>query len=110
MATFETHVLINGDRPPFYELAEYLWGANVDYDSDGNSIPASSRYWTELTLEKRPQTGLRVGIDPVSVSPLVFKVVSEHSALVEGAVRFLVERCPGEVIEKSDQAPDTRAW
>ena len=96
----ELHIEIEGSRPPFTEVAHILWGEEADFDSDGNSDTADSVSWTELTLEKRPQPGQRIDIDPVSSDPLVLKVISEDSELVQKVADFLISRCPGKIISK----------
>ena len=87
-----------GPRPPFSDLAEYLWGKGVDFDSDGNSTFPQDGSWTELTIQRRPDYLERVDIDPVSVHPLVLKVYSSSEDMVERVVRFLEQSCGGSVL------------
>ena len=96
----EIFIQINGPRPPCHEVAVHLWGEEADYDSDGNSETPDSQSWTELTIEKRPQEGLRVDVDPISLNPLVLKVISEHEELAESVAQFLAVQCPGKIIQK----------
>ena len=47
------HLSSPGKRPPFYELAQHLWGVGCDVDSDGNSSNPDATDWTELTIRLR---------------------------------------------------------
>ena len=78
--------LVNpGLRPPFGSVAEHLWGSGVDFDSDGNSSTPGDTSWTEFTIQRRPRYDERIAIDPISENPLVLKVMSSSSGLVERA-------------------------
>jgi hypothetical protein len=88
-----------GPRPPYYEVADYLWGPEADIDSDGNSEVPEDPSWTELSLELR--SGDRdqiIHIDPISESPLVLKVRSPSELLVKKAVEFLFSVSGGTVL------------
>ena len=75
--------------PPYYDVAEYLWGKGVDIDSDGDSYPADATDWTELTLILRSDTTQRVDIDPspLNTNFLVLKASNQH--LKSAVVTFL---------------------
>lgn len=88
--------LINpGSRPPYYELAQALWG-DKDFDSDGDSSSPDATNWTELTVSLRPDETERIDIDPVSeAGPLVLCIRSENAQLVTRAGDFLKQRTGG---------------
>jgi hypothetical protein len=44
-----------GSRPPFYRVAQHLWGAGCNFDSDGDSDFPDARDWTELTVVLRDE-------------------------------------------------------
>ena len=56
----EIRVQVNGPRPPFGEVAKYLWGTDVDFHSDGDSASPDDPDWTELTIERRDGPAERV--------------------------------------------------
>ena len=85
-----------GPRPPYYLVAEHLWGG-ADFDSDGNSTTPSDTNWTELTVQLRPDCIERVDIDPVCNDPLVLKIASESPALAKSAADFLVTSTGGKL-------------
>jgi hypothetical protein len=97
MDKFEFRVEVRGPRPPFAELAEHLWGAAVDFDSDGNSASAEDTNWTQLTISKRPECEERVDVDPVSEAPLVLKIVSTSRDLALRTARFLAATSNGRI-------------
>jgi hypothetical protein len=96
MSNIEVRLISNpGPRPPFRELAHYLWG-EVDFDSDGNADVDPN--WTELTLTRRPNYDERVDIDPVSENPLVLKIISSTPGLAQKTAEYLVKICGGELL------------
>lgn len=107
MTTKETFFLIEpGFRPAYYELAEYLWGADAGINSDGDSENPGDGEWTELTIELRRRPVERVDIDPVSREPLVLKVVSTTEGLARKAALYLQARSGGSVSsDQSDAQP-----
>ena len=96
---FEFRVENPGPRPPFRAIAEHLWGAEVDFDSDGNSATADDRNWTELTVIRRDQWAERVDIDPVAEGPLSLNVVSESRDLALRAATFLTHATGGRLTD-----------
>ncbi|OZB57934.1 MAG: hypothetical protein B7X39_20365 [Lysobacterales bacterium 14-68-21] len=92
------HVKAPGIRPPYYLVAELLWGAGCDFDSDGNSHTPEDGEWTELSLVLRSDVGQRVDIDPVSTEPLVLGVRSTHESLASQAARFLALHTGGALV------------
>lgn len=91
------HVISPGPRPPFFQVAEHLWGAGCIIDSDGNSKTPDDLQWTELTLILRGNPKQRVDIDPISDVPLILAVRSSHQSLCRMAVEFIVAVSGGEV-------------
>lgn len=89
-------------RPAYWRLAVFLWGEEVDVDSDGNSTHPDDMAWTELTLSKRPTDNQRVDIDPVKVKPLILKIVATTQPLAAQAAYFLAAQTEGK-ISKTDQ-------
>lgn len=85
-----------GPRPPFRELAEYLFGADANVDTDGNSAQPGDTMWTELTVALRSDwESVRVYVDPVSEQPLVLLIRSPKVELLQRAAAFLQLRCGG---------------
>ena len=95
---FEFNVEIDGPRPPCWTVAEYLWGAGVDFDSDGNSQTPDDPNWTELTVAKRPDCLERIDVDLLSESPLVLKVRSESRELAFKAATYIATAANGRVV------------
>jgi hypothetical protein len=91
------HVVAPGLRPPFFHVAEHLWGAGSNIDSDGNSNTSDDRQWTELTVILRSDPEQRVDIDPISNDPLILAVRSSHQSLCKMAAEFIVAVSGGEV-------------
>jgi hypothetical protein len=92
---FEFLIHAPGPRPPYVLVAEYLWGAGVDFDSDGDSRTPDDPNWTELTVIRRGGDSERVDVNPVSESPLVLKVVSESRRLALRVANFLARTTGG---------------
>lgn len=89
------YLIAPGPRPPFYEVAQALWG-NADFDSDGDSDTPDAVDWTELTLSRRPDEVERVDVDPVGgAGPLVLCIKSENAELTRRAADFLWQRAGG---------------
>ena len=96
MSDYEVRFISNpGPRPPFGDLANYLWGV-VDFDSDGNAD--ASPNWTELTLIRRPNYDERLDIEPVSENPQVLKISSLTPGLAQKTAEYLIRICGGEII------------
>lgn len=96
---YEFFLVDPGPRPPFRELAEYLWGAGCDFDSDGDSSANDARDWTELTATLRPSYAERIDIDPLEESAhLVLWIRSDREALAIKAAEFLAEWSGGELL------------
>jgi hypothetical protein len=87
----ELRIINSGKRPPCYLVANYLWGAGCDIDSDGNSATREDEAWTELTLILRADPSQRIDIDPIGSRPLVLKVVASNEALAASAATMIVE-------------------
>jgi len=93
-----------GPRPVVSDVAEYLWGAGCDVDSDGNATAANDRSWTELTLTLRPGYRQRIDVDPLDDrQPLVLVIRSETDELAQRIGSFLHSASGGEL---SDVAPE----
>lgn len=84
-----------GPRPPYYQVADHVWGPGCDLDSDGNSATRDDRTWTELTLILRSSPDLRVEIHPASVEPLVLAIRSSHRPLCLATAEYLVATSGG---------------
>ncbi|MBS7561901.1 hypothetical protein DMX09_16080 [Pseudomonas protegens] len=78
-----------GPRPAFYRVAEHLWGAGCNVDSDGDSRTADDEQWTELTLILRDSSQQRLDIDPLSLAPLVLLIRASQAGLGERAAHFI---------------------
>ena len=86
-----------GPRPPFYKIAEYLWGRGCNVDSDGDSSNPDDTEWTELTLILRSATAERVDIDPASLEPLILEIRSSDRTLCERVSAFIVGQSGGSI-------------
>lgn len=96
------YVLARGERPDFRQVIAFLWSEDQDVDSDGDSYPASSRTWTELTLITRNEPEERVDVDPCSDNPLVLQVVSEKRSLAARVAYLLAKHTCGAVGRSPD--------
>lgn len=83
----ECIVELAAEMPPFYQLAEFLWGPNVDIDSDGNSDHPESTSWDELTIILRSDESQRVDIDPAGYGKL--KLRSDNEELLGRVISYL---------------------
>ena len=83
----DVKVEVINEMPPYFKLAEFLWGKNVDIDSDGNSDNPDSTDWNELTLILRKDESQRLDIDPVDQNYISIR--SDRSELVEKTIFFL---------------------
>ena len=102
------YIIRPGPRPPFGELAEHLWGAGCNINSDGDSADPWDVGWTELTVELRDGGTVddRVDVDPVSEEPLVLKVQSRSSDLVHRAAEFLARATSGVIADRYSKGDD----
>ena len=103
------YVTTPGDRPFFWSIASFLWGPNPSFDSDGDSIPADSSAWTELTLHLRDGQGHcvkgeRVDVDPYQEHPLILQVRSETASLAL-RVGYVLARFTGGRLSAAPDGP-----
>lgn len=77
-----------GPMPPYYLIADVLWGKDRDIDSDGDSSHPDDLDWSELTLVLRAD-GQRLEIDPLGNDRWQLRVKGSTRALVEKAIEFL---------------------
>lgn len=98
------YVLAKGERPDYRQVIAFLWSEDQDVDYDGDSYPASSRTWTELTLITRNEREERVDVDPCSDNPLVLQVRSEKRSLA-ARVAYLLAKRTGGVVGWSPDGP-----
>ena len=91
------YLVAPGERPPFGQVADHLWGAKANVDSDGNSRTPDDTQWTELSLFLRGADEAEVHVDPVAISPLTLQIWSSNAYLVERAARFLSEKTMGRI-------------
>jgi hypothetical protein len=96
----EFKLIGTGPRPPYYLVAEHLWGA-ADVDSDGNSTDRDATDWTELTLILRPHFRERIDVDPVKgAEPLTLLIKSEDRSLAQKAAAFLLAQAGGRLADQ----------
>ena len=81
-----------GQMPPYYQVADALWGEGADVDSDGDSATPESTDWRELTLILRPSYDLRIDIDPSPDDRNVVELRSESPELLDQTLAYL-EKC-----------------
>ena len=87
-----------GPRPPYYKIADHLWGPGANIDSDGNSKNPEDDTWTELTLTLRAGNKDQiVNVDPISEFPLVLAVRSPSELLAKNTIEFLSGFSGGQV-------------
>ena len=84
-----------GPRPPYYKVADYLWGEGANIDSDGNSLNPEDTNWTELSVCYRDEETPYVHVDPISENPLVLEVRSTSYELAKKAAQFIASETGG---------------
>jgi hypothetical protein len=94
-------VRVGGPRPDFRLVLAFVWGDEVDTDTDGDSRPVDSREWTELYAQNRGRKDEVFDVLPAADEPLVLRVQSEHEWLAAAVAHLLAETTGGGV---SDQA------
>ena len=95
-------VKINSVRPDFRVFVDYLWGADHNFDSDGDSYDPASRVWTELYMSSREIENQSFMIGKIKDDPLVFEVSSENKYLLNRVVYFLKRETHG-ITQVSDE-------
>jgi len=84
-----------GPRPPYYKVADYLWGQGANIDSDGNSTNPEDTNWTELSVCFRDDESPYVHVDPISENPLILEVRSTSYELAKKAAEFIANETGG---------------
>jgi hypothetical protein len=98
-------VKVNTDRPDFRVFATYLFGDDLhNYDSDGNSIPVTSKNWTELYMCSRQNNELCFEIWKTSENPLIFEVSAEKIEIANIIAYFLARETNGEDLDKESNS------
>ncbi len=77
--------------PPYYKIADYLWGSDANIDSDGNSESPESTEWDELTLMLRDDTEQRIDIDPIEGDGKHLLLRASNEQLQSKVVSYLKE-------------------
>src|SRR5690242_3299728 len=95
------YVKAAGPRPDFRLVLAFVWGDEVDTDTDGDSRPVDSRDWTELYAQNRGRKDEVFNVSPASDEPLVLQVRSEYEWLASAVAHLLAKTTGGGV---SDQA------
>ncbi len=85
-------------RPDFRLVLAFVWGDEVDTDTDGDSRPVDSREWTELYAQNRGRKDEVFNVNPASDEPLVLKVQSKHEWLAAAVAHLLAEITGGGVL------------
>ncbi len=100
------YVTAPGERPFYGLMQDFVWADSLalDTDTDGDSYPADSTTWTELTMITRDARKERFDIDPVQETPLILKVYSEKKYLAARAAYALAISTGGQVSESADGA------
>jgi hypothetical protein len=93
----ETKIILSepGSRPPYYKIADHLWGEGANIDSDGNSESAEDTNWTELSICHRDDDSPYIHIDPVSEDPLILEISSTSNELAKKTAEFLASETGG---------------
>ena len=84
-----------GPRPPYYKIADYLWGDGANIDSDGNSTYPEDANWTELSVCPRDDKTPYVHVDSISENPLILEVRSTSYELAKKAAEFIANETGG---------------
>ncbi|HKO77913.1 MAG TPA: hypothetical protein VJU52_11875 [Flavobacterium sp.] len=101
---FDIKVKINSERPDFRVFASYFFGDDLyNYDSNGNSIPVTSRNWTELYMTSRQNSNLSFEIRPTDEDPLILEVSSEKAENANIIAYFLARETKGEILKDSNE-------
>ena len=85
----EVNIQIIGKLPAYYDIAEYLWGKNVDIDSDGNSESPEDNDWSELTLILRSDENQRIDIDQIEGNSKQLILRATTNELLSSVLKFL---------------------
>lgn len=83
--------------PDFRLVLAFVWGDDVDTDTDGDSRPVDSREWTELYAQNRGRKDEVFNVLPENIEPLVLRVQSEHEWLAAAVAHLLAEFTGGGV-------------
>lgn len=78
-----------GDLPPYWQVAEALWGTGVDFDSDGDAAHRNATDWRELTIALRPHCNDRLEIDAMEGSHDMILLRASSQEILRRAVAFL---------------------
>lgn len=101
---FNIKVKINSKRPDFRVFASYFFGDDLyNYDSEGNSIPVTSKNWTELYMTSRQYSDLSFEIRPINEDPLILEVSSEKAENANIVAYFLARETKGEILNESNE-------
>ena len=96
-------VKVNSERPDFRVFATYFFGDDLyNYDSDGNSIPVTSKNWTELYMRSRQNKDLCFEIWKTNDNPLIFEVSSEKLETANIIAYFLARETKGEILDEEN--------
>ena len=101
---FDIKVKINSERPDFRVFASYFFGDDLyNYDSDGDSIPVTSKNWTELHMTSRQNSDLSFEIRQINKEPLILEVTSEKAENANIIAYFLARETKGEILNDSNE-------
>jgi hypothetical protein len=93
------NVKINSERPDFRIFGTYFFGNDLyDYDSDGNSIPVTSKNWTKLYMCCRENSNMWFEIEKINDAPCIFKVTSDTEQFTCRIAYFLAIETQGEIL------------
>lgn len=85
----ELSLKLTGELPPFYKIADFVWGEGSDFDSDGNSSTPEATDWSELTLILRNDASKRIDIDPIDGDARHLKLMASNEKLANSVVSYL---------------------
>ena len=85
-----------GPRPPYYLIADLVWGEGANIDSDGDSTTPADTQWTELSMQLRDRMPEAViHVDPISHQPLILQIHSSDGSLTQQVASFLCQQSGG---------------
>lgn len=103
---FVKRVQVIGPMPPYFKVAEALWGVGVDFDSDGDSSFPEDTCWRELTVILRPDYDERIDIDPDDDDRNSIIVKSDSQALLARTLHFLVSCGAVRLLDEQTESSD----
>jgi hypothetical protein len=78
-----------GPMPPYWQVADAVWGKGAEIDSDGDSATPDDTNWRELTLVLRSDRDQRLDIDPLETDRDTVELSATSSELLKRLLGYL---------------------